>query len=651
MKGQFILVLNSKEFYIPSVFSNLSNVKENIYQTLINTHKYEVKSQVHDDSLQSFIDYWVKMHVPNLSYDKYLIDYIQLSEEFDIMKNLIQLFLKNTSHSNISWLMQNKKLKHRFQKKKNLLTKEANNFKRNIEIIFKNESVGIRENTMIDSELLFYSLKNGDFEGVESVIKEKIDIYDSLYTINESDRTAQLFSIYDYQNLFIPRALNYDSVEYKITSLRKLLFRDLNEVKAIMFDENSEIKSFDVTCPSVEIVLLPDNITELNDSWCNETPNLTEIRISPNNKNFIYYEDKFLLGKSDLKSDVFDILCFARRDIEYAKIPSFIRIISPHAFELCNKLEKIEFSTDSQLQIIGEEAFSLSGLNSIVIPKHVTKIGDQAFNECKFLTNIEFSSNSELKVIGKGAFVNSAIKRIIIPYSVVYIDGFAFAGCANLKSIEFSDKSELRMIGKKAFVHTQIDSIKIPSNVLIINEIFNCCYLLQKVDFSENSQLRIIGDFAFHSTGLKRVVIPSHVILIGRNSFHYCRSLEEVEFAKDSELRMIGDSAFSESTLKRIKIPSHVIIIDEQAFQDCKFESFSFEENSELKYIGTKSFAYNSFESFTIPSNVIQINESVFEYCKNLVNVVFSNSKIKSIPSLFLNSAITLLKNDMMIFY
>ena len=108
MKGQFVLILRSKEFYIPSVFSNLSNVKHNIYQTLINTHKYEVKSQVHDDSLQSFIDYWVKMRIPDLSYDKYLIDYIQLSEEFDIMKNLIQLFLKNTSHSNISWLIQNK---------------------------------------------------------------------------------------------------------------------------------------------------------------------------------------------------------------------------------------------------------------------------------------------------------------------------------------------------------------------------------------------------------------------------------------------------------------------------------------------------------------------------------------------------------------
>ncbi|KAK8895331.1 hypothetical protein M9Y10_023791 [Tritrichomonas musculus] len=641
MKGQFILFLSSKEFYIPSDFNNLSNVKQNIYQTLINSHKYEVKSQVHDDSLQSFIDYWVKMRIPDLSYDKYLIDYIQLSEEFGIMKNLIQLFLKNTSYSNISWLMQNKKLKHRFQKKKNLLTNEANIFKRNIEIIFKNESAETQKNAMIDSEYLFYSLKKGDFEGVEFTIKEKIEIDDYLYILNESDRTAQVYETNEYENLFIPSTINYNSVEYKITSLRKLLFRDLNYVKVIIFDENSEIKSFDVTCPSVEIVSLPDSITELNDSWCNETPNLTKIIISPNNKNFVYYEDKFLLGKSDQKSDVFDILCFARRDIEYATIPSFIRIISPYAFALCNKLEQIEFSTDSQLQIIGEKAFSFSGLNSIVIPKHVTKIGNEAFNQCKFLTNVEFSSNSELKIIGKGAFVNSSIERIVIPYSVVFIDDFTFSECANLKSIEFSEKSELKMIGKKAFVDTQIDSIKIPSSVLIIKEIFSCCYLLQKVDFSENSELRIIGDFTFYYTGLKRIVIPSHVILIGGNAFHHCHNLEEVEFAKNSELRMIGDSAFGVSTLKRIKIPSHVIIIGAQAFEECKFASFSFEENSELKFIGNKSFAYTSFESFTIPSNVTQINENAFEYCKNLINVVFSNnSKIKSIPSLFPNSSI-----------
>ena len=76
---------------------------------------------------------------------------------------------------------------------------------------------------------------------------------------------------------------------------------------------------------------------------CNATGNLTKVKISPKNKNLVFCEDKLLIGKSDIKSDVFDILYFARRDIEEVIIPPFIRIISPYAFNFCQKLTKAEF--------------------------------------------------------------------------------------------------------------------------------------------------------------------------------------------------------------------------------------------------------------------------------------------------------------------
>lgn len=65
----------------------------------------------------------------------------------------------------------------------------------------------------------------------------------------------------------------------------------------------------------VLLALVPENMCEFDGHWCNATENLTKVKISPKNKNLVFYEDKLLVGKSDIKSDVFGILCFTCRDI------------------------------------------------------------------------------------------------------------------------------------------------------------------------------------------------------------------------------------------------------------------------------------------------------------------------------------------------
>ena len=55
---------------------------------------------------------------------------------------------------------------------------------------------------------------------------------------------------------------------------------------------------------------------ELEEGWCYDTQKLKRIIISPLNDQFIFKDDKYLLCKSDIKKDEFDILLFVRRDIE-----------------------------------------------------------------------------------------------------------------------------------------------------------------------------------------------------------------------------------------------------------------------------------------------------------------------------------------------
>ena len=83
---------------------------------------------------------------------------------------------------------------------------------------------------------------------------------------------------------------------------------------------------------------IPPKLKYLGSGWCHFLCDLTEIEISPKNHSFIYFENKYLLGKSEEKSDKFDSLYITRRDIEEAVIPSQIKTIKYLAFNALKSL-------------------------------------------------------------------------------------------------------------------------------------------------------------------------------------------------------------------------------------------------------------------------------------------------------------------------
>lgn len=50
-----------------------------------------------------------------------------------------------------------------------------------------------------------------------------------------------------------------------------------------------------------------------------------------------------------MKSDIFNVIRFARKDIEKVIIPSFVTKISLNVFNKCKKLSSIEFEDHSEL--------------------------------------------------------------------------------------------------------------------------------------------------------------------------------------------------------------------------------------------------------------------------------------------------------------
>lgn len=87
---------------------------------------------------------------------------------------------------------------------------------------------------------------------------------------------------------------------------------------------------------------------------------------------------------------------------------------------------------------IEDEAFSESGIVSIVIPDNVEKIGERAFYNCRQLESIKLSK--ELKSIKYKTFSGCAVLSTIkIPRNVASIGDYAFERCRKLKSIQLPD--------------------------------------------------------------------------------------------------------------------------------------------------------------------------------------------------------------------
>lgn len=77
------IILNSKVFHIPSLFENLVKVKKEIFYSLTRTGRYQIISNISEDIVQPFIDFWTNNEIPEITLSNYY-DYCQLSDEFQI---------------------------------------------------------------------------------------------------------------------------------------------------------------------------------------------------------------------------------------------------------------------------------------------------------------------------------------------------------------------------------------------------------------------------------------------------------------------------------------------------------------------------------------------------------------------------------------
>ena len=338
------------------------------------------------------------------------------------------------------------------------------------------------------------------------------------------------------------------------------------------------------------------------------------------------------------------------------------------------------FGNDTEIVIpegvtkIAPDVFSgYSSLTSITIPDSVTEIGSYAFSYCTMLNSVIFNSNSQLTIIGEEAFRNCiSLEYINMPITIQDVGNWAFYNTAwyNMQSdgVVYVGKVAYTYIGimpqnttiellpdtvsiaNRAFSSCyNLVGIVIPETVTHIGQrAFNYCNSLVSVLFTGNSQLEYIGYEAFSNCSIQKLVIPNNVLAIEGYAFSNCNNLETVTIG--NSVTTIGYGAFSSSALNTVIIncatpPSlgynnfTSLYVKIYVQNDClnayesewssyagKFYSqsiivddFAVIDNILIQYIGTEA-------NITINSGIVGIAENAFYNKKSIISIIIPDS-------------------------
>lgn len=202
-----------------------------------------------------------------------------------------------------------------------------------------------------------------------------IELDGIVYSVNGEDKTAKITCCKSIETeIIIPRSIIYGKTEYTIISiLEKSFFK--SPIKSIQFPYDSMLQTIEKNAfseSSIEKLFIPSSVIDLKGGWCSVAKNLKHITISPKNPKYSLFDNKFIIGKSQIERDEYDVILFCFKDINILNLPTFIKVIESHSFCNCQKLNKIKIAFDSNLQKIEKDAFSCS-LNEIIFEEQIDK--------------------------------------------------------------------------------------------------------------------------------------------------------------------------------------------------------------------------------------------------------------------------------------
>ena len=411
---------------------------------------------------------------------------------------------------------------------------------------------------------------------------------------------------------------------------------------------------------SVSDINIPDSITSIGAGAFKNFANLRQVNIPD--------------SVTSIGSGVFSDCPILERVI----LGKGIGVIPDRAFYGCSYLT--DFQAYGNISVVGNEAFSYSGLAEISLPA-ATKIGDEAFSYsalteislpncledlgstpfigCEYLKSIEVESDNNYYTALDGILYNKEKTTLIaypaaltpsefaVPESVSTIADGAFAYAKSIKKLYFPES--LTSVGENAFTYaeslglvwypgttSQWSAINIengndnltkacifcyceelPTDSKIVH--FGSCGKDASWMFTEDGTLWIVGDGEM-TNFLGRMDQPWYDF---SDSIINCKIIGEIV--------NIGDFSFVYCEhLEEISIPNSVKHIGNKAFSHCtELKNIVLPETIET--IGLDAFSScSSLPSITLPNSLKSIGAGAFSSCSSLLSITLPNN-LKSI--------------------
>jgi len=290
-------------------------------------------------------------------------------------------------------------------------------------------------------------------------------------------------------------------VEEGVTSIGQYAFYFLHNIKRVELPGSVQLVGAYAfrDCLYLEQVILSEGLERIGESAFSGTLNLQEIQFPSTLRtieNSAFQSSSLISAAFHEGLETIGDRAFSMNPLESIVIPSTVTYLS--GFEMCGSLSQVELNNSG---VIGTSAFSYcSSLETIIIPEGITEIQEYAFYESGGLKEITIPST--VTRIGELAFVNCTGLEKAILYNGGEICRGAFSGCSSLKDVQFLGK--LERVGDHAFAYgPQMEMVVLPES---IKELGNGVFYYSKV-----SQVFFTGDApAFQSEAFQSMVITAY---------------------------------------------------------------------------------------------------------------------------------------------
>ena len=229
--------------------------------------------------------------------------------------------------------------------------------------------------------------------------------------------------------------------------------------------------------------------------------------------------------------------------------------IGAHAFEACQRLERLELSTG--LRQIDQKAFAgCKSLSFLSLPDGLQSVGESILSGCDGLVELV------LPFVG-----NRKIDCEDLPQ---YPFGYLFGQKRNnnAKTEQFYHADSLSATRSEFYsIPPRLRSVTVKGGYLPDGAFANCAGL---TEITLGEGIKRIGKWAFSCCEhLRAVHLPTTVKRIGEGAFYRCRKLTEV--ALPTAVKEVSPSLFTHCvSLRSLRLPKGIEAIGRYALLDCK---------------------------------------------------------------------------------